>query len=186
MIQRQVDDLARLGATHAYLIPGTDASEAGLARFHEAAVVVAEFAARRMIRLCIEHVPGRALPSAAATLDWLERAGHDNLALLLDVGHCLLSREDAAAVIRGAGPRLGYVHFDDNDGAGDLHLPLKAGLLDDGRLREVVNALAGIGYGGALTLELKPVGPDPVGAVRRGKALLEQLMQAGGDKSGRI
>jgi sugar phosphate isomerase/epimerase len=175
LLRRQLDDLAQLGATDAYLVPGTDTDDAALARFTEAVVLLAEDAGRRRINLCIEHTPGRALPTAAGVLDWLGHAGHDNLALLLDVGHCLLSREDAPDVIRAAGSRLGYVHFDDNDGASDLHLPLKAGLLDDDQLRQVLAALAALGYAGALTLELKPGVGDPREALRLGKSLLESL-----------
>jgi sugar phosphate isomerase/epimerase len=86
----------------------------------EAVALLADHAQARMVRLCDEHLPGRALADAAATLAWLRRAGHANLFLLLDVGHCLLTREDAA-VVRDPGALLDYVHLDDNDGTGDLH-----------------------------------------------------------------
>ena len=46
---------------------------------------------------CVRPIPGRALPNAAPTRAWLRRAAHPNLGLLLDVGHCLISGEDAAA-----------------------------------------------------------------------------------------
>jgi sugar phosphate isomerase/epimerase len=176
LLKRQLDDLAQLGATHAYLVPGTDATDGALARFSEAVALAAEYADQQRIRCCIEHTPGRALPTAAATLDWLARAGHDNLVLLLDIGHCLLSRENASEVIRTAGPRLGYVHFDDNDGVGDLHWPLKAGLLDEDQLRQVGAALSAASYRGALTLELKPGDGDHLDALRQGKSLLEALV----------
>ena len=59
------------------------------------------------------------MPTAAATLAWLSKVDHDNLFLLLDLGHCLISDEDPTQVIAQAGRRLGYVHLDDNDGAGE-------------------------------------------------------------------
>src|SRR5262249_24933547 len=116
-VQEQIADAARLGATHCYLVPGHDASPAGLRQFADACATLADFAAGRMLRLCVEHVPGRALPSVAVTLEWLRRLNHDNLFLLLDVGHCLISEEDPSQAVVQAGDLLGYVHLDDNDSA---------------------------------------------------------------------
>jgi sugar phosphate isomerase/epimerase len=178
LLRRHVADAARLGATTAYLVPGLNADPTALTCFAEGCALLADYAAGRMVRLCVEHVPGRALPTAAGTLDWLERIGHPNLGLLLDVGHCLISGEDAAAVIRRAGRRLGYVHLDDNDGKGDLHWPLFTGELTQQQLADVMTALREIGYHGALSLELNPANPDPVAALRDGKAIVERLLQA--------
>jgi len=120
-IQRQIADAARLGATHCYVVPGTDAGVDGLTRFSETCCLLADFAQSRMVRLCVEHVPGRRLASAAATLEWLEEVAHPNLGLLVDVGHCLISAEKPAQIIEKAGGHLAYVHLDDNDGENDLH-----------------------------------------------------------------
>jgi sugar phosphate isomerase/epimerase len=171
-MKRQVADAGRLGATCCYVVSGTDASAEGLARFAEACALLAEYAGQRMVRLCVEHIPGRALSTAAAALAWLEQTGHENLYLLLDVGHCLISGEDAAGVARRAGPRLGYVHLDDNDGVGDLHWPLLTGRLTGEQLQGVVRALSETGFRGGVALELNPGNADPVGALRDGMALL--------------
>jgi sugar phosphate isomerase/epimerase len=179
-MKRHVADVARLGATRCYVVPGTDGSSEALARFAEGCVLLADYAGRRMVRLCVEHTPGRALPSVAATLTWLEGVGHEDLALLLDVGHCLLSREDPQAAVVQAGPRLGYVHFDDNDGAGDLHLPLLAGQLTEEALGTLLGTLRLGPYQGPVALELNPQNADPEAALARGKALVERLMQGGG------
>jgi len=176
-MKRQLADAAFLGATHAYLVPGTDGSPEGLERFGEACEILAGYAAQRMLRLCVEHVPGRALPTAAATLRWLERVQHPNLYLLMDVGHCSISGEDAGKVVTQAGERLGYLHFDDNDGAGDLHWPLLTGKLTEDTLRAVLAALPRAGYRGPLALELNPRNADPVAALRDGKTLLERLLR---------
>src|SRR5205823_10412491 len=69
-VKRQLADAARLGATRAYLVSGTDAGEGALSRFAEAISLLSEYAAARMVRLCLEPVPGRALSSATASLDW--------------------------------------------------------------------------------------------------------------------
>jgi sugar phosphate isomerase/epimerase len=173
-VKRQVADAARLGATHGYVVPGTDGSADGLARFADACRLLAAFAGQRMVRMCVEHVPGRALPTAAGTLGWLKELAVDNLALLLDVGHCLITQEDPVAVIARAGGRLGYIHFDDNDGVGDLHWPLLEGRLTQEMLAEVIAALRAANYRAALALELNPNHGVPAEALARGKALLSQ------------
>ncbi len=171
--KRQLADAARLGATHAYLVPGMDESPQALDCFAESCRLLADFAGQRMMKLCVEHAPGRALPTAAGTLAWLAQVDHPNLFLLVDLGHCLISREDPAAVIAQAGPRLGYAHFDDNDGQGDLHWPLLTGRLTIKALGATLQALPAAGYRGALALELNPQNADPIAALREGKALLE-------------
>ena len=70
-MKQQVADAAQLGATHAYLIPGLDCHAEALECFGEAASLLADFAKGRMVKLCVEHIPKRALPTAAGTLGWL-------------------------------------------------------------------------------------------------------------------
>jgi xylose isomerase len=176
-VKRHIADAAGLGATTCYVVPGVEAGADALLRFADSCGHLADYAAARMVRLCVEHVPGRALPTATATLDWLDDdLALDNLGLLLDTGHCLMSREDAAEVVRRAGARLGYVHCDDNDGAGDLHWPLLTGRLTRDGLRVLGSALRAVGYRGPLSLELNPSNADPVAALREGKALLETVV----------
>ncbi len=107
VLQRQVSDAARLGATCAWLSPGSDGGAAGRACFAEACALLAEYAARRMVRLCVTHLPGSALPSAGQALAWVEQAP-DTVGLLLDTGR-LAPGEEALVLIRRAGPRLGGV-----------------------------------------------------------------------------
>jgi sugar phosphate isomerase/epimerase len=176
-IKLHIADAGHLGARHAYLVPGMDGSADGLARFTEACSLLADYAAARKVRLLVEHIPGRALPTVAATLHWLEQTDHNNLYLLVDVGHCVISGDDAAEAVRAASDRLGYIHFDDNDGARDLHWPLLHGRLTRDRLKAVITALRAIRYDGALSLELSAGNPDPLGGLREGKRLLEELLQ---------
>jgi sugar phosphate isomerase/epimerase len=177
-VKRQIADIARLGGTCAYVVPVKDASAPAVARFSEACAVLADYAAGRMVRLCIEHSPGTALPTAAATLALLNAIGHDNLGLLLDVGHCLLSHEDPVAVVTQAKDRLFYVHLDDNDGETDLHWPLLTGRLTEDLLRATLASLLEQGYAGGLSLELRAQNAEPAEALRQGRQLLVRLLQS--------
>jgi D-psicose/D-tagatose/L-ribulose 3-epimerase len=175
-LKQHVADAARIGATHAYLVPGLDATADGLNRFRETCCLLADYAAGRMVRLCLEHIPGLALPTVAATLAWLQETGHPNLRLLLDVGHCAMSKEDPVDAIHRAGGLLGYVHLDDNDGVRDLHWPLLAGCITRTALQDVLASLQQGGYDGALTLEYAPDNPTGMRALEEGKTLLDELL----------
>jgi sugar phosphate isomerase/epimerase len=175
LMKRQIADTAMLGATRAYIVPPTGNDPETLSRFAEGCALLAEYAARRMVRLCLEPVPGRALASATETLDWLESMGLNHLSLLLDVGHCLISGEDPAAVVRRVGPRLGHVHLDDNDGIGDLHWALCTGRLTRDILQRFLAALHETDYPGVLAFEFHPQLANPQAALVEGKRLLEDL-----------
>jgi hydroxypyruvate isomerase len=176
-VQRQLTDAARLGATVAYLVPPTEGGR--LTLFAEACVLLADFAAGRMVRLLVEHVPGRALATVGDTLAWLEGVGHPRLGLLLDVGHCLISGEDIGDAVRRTGGRLAHVHLDDNDGVGDLHWPLLTGRLTEADLAALAGALEEIKYRGGLGLELNAGNADPVAALAAGKTVAERLGTGG-------
>ena len=165
-----------LGATMAYVVPGMDARPVALNRFARALEPLAEQAMALGLKLGVEHFPGRSLPSVEATLAFVRGIGHPNLYLLLDTGHAQISGEDPAAAVELAGSRLGYVHLDDNDGRQDLHLALLDGVLTREALRRTLAALAAIGYEGAVSLELHPQLPDPLAAIRRSVAILEEFL----------
>jgi hydroxypyruvate isomerase len=168
---------ASLGATTAYVVPGFDSSAAALARFAGGLSRAAEAAARHGLKLAVEHFPGRALPTAATTLDFLARLDHPNLYLLFDIGHIMLAGEDPVAVIKAAGPRLGYVHLDDNDGQGDLHWALLDGVLTKTILADTFQALADAGYAGPISLELNPALPNPRQALRQSRQIVLELRE---------
>jgi sugar phosphate isomerase/epimerase len=175
-VKRQINDAALLGATCAYLVSPADDQGACLPAYTEVCCLLADHAASRMMRLCLEPIPGRRFHDAASMLAFLKEADHPNLGLLLDVGHCLISGEEPAEMVRQAGERLAYVHLDDNDGVGDLHWPLLTGRLTPDHLRRLKRALDETGYTGGLALELNPSNPEPEEALRRSKALAEEYL----------
>ncbi|OGG55555.1 MAG: hypothetical protein A3F84_16680 [Candidatus Handelsmanbacteria bacterium RIFCSPLOWO2_12_FULL_64_10] len=166
---------ATLGAAAAYVVPGADGGREALDRYAASLAYAADRAQVHGLKLCVEHFPGRALPTVAATLDFLKEIGHPNLYLLFDIGHAQMSGEDAGAAVASAGPRLGYVHLDDNDGVGDLHLSLTDGALTEAGLRRAFEALVEAGYDGAVSLELSPKLPDPLGALKRSREIVRKV-----------
>lgn len=169
-LQRTLAFGAALGASTAYLVPDEDRS--CLDRYAEELKKLATRGGELGVRVCVEHFPGTALPTASATIEYLREVGHPNLFLLLDIGHAQMSDEDPAAEISDAGPLLGYVHLDDNDGSRDLHLGLTDGILTEAALADTISALTDIGYRGNLSLELHPELPDPLDALRRSREVV--------------
>jgi deoxyribonuclease-4 len=171
-----IEQTHALGATVAYVTPPKATDAATRNRWTDSLVRLADHAAATGVRVCIEHFPGRLLPTVRDTLEFLRSIGHGSLAIVIDVGHCLLSGEDPARAVADSGRWLGYIHFDDNDGRDDLHWPLLTGRLTEQQIRSTVAALAVAGYDGGLCLELNAKLPDPVENLRRGKALLERFL----------
>ena len=167
---------ADMGADTAYIIPTLDSSQPALDRYAETLITIADFAALLGLKLSIEHFPARALPTAAATLDFIRTINHPNLYLLFDIGHIQITQEDPAAVIREAEAQLGYVHLDDNDGQGDLHWSLLDGVLTPESLQQTFASLAEIDYSGAISLELSPNLPDPLFAIEQSYQIVKDAL----------
>lgn len=170
---------AGLGATVAYVVPGMDGDSETLSYYAKIVAAVAEEAASLGLKLCIEHFPGKALPTAAETLAFIGDIGHPNLYLLFDIGHIQMSGEDPVATIEAAGAKLGYVHLDDNNGRDDQHLSLLDGVLTEATLSRTLAALEDIGYGGAISLELNPSLPDPLTAIKQSYEVVMRCLKEG-------
>ena len=167
---------AARGATTAYVVPEEDGSLEALTRYADALGAAAEHAATLGLKLCVEHFPGSALPTIAAALGFVRTIDHPNLYLLLDIGHAQMSGENTAAAITAAGPQLGYVHLDDNDGHNDLHLALLDGVLTAQTLCRTFEALHTSGYEGNVSLELHPELPDPLAALQKSREVLSEVV----------
>jgi sugar phosphate isomerase/epimerase len=72
------------------------------------------------------------------------------LKMHLDVGHTNLGGDGFDTFLRQLGPRIRHVHFSDNRGNADHHMPLGVGNI---RWPEVISALKNAGYSGTVTLE---------------------------------
>lgn len=174
-IQATIERAADVGASAAYVIPGEDSSHDALIRYTDSITYLADRAAELGQKMLIEHFPGKALPTIAGTLDYLRDLSHPNLYLLFDIGHAQLSNEEIHASIIAAGPLLGYVHLDDNDGQDDLHWGLLDGVMTKPSLQSAFDALEQIGYSGPASLELHWELPDPLDAIQRSWDVLQTL-----------
>jgi sugar phosphate isomerase/epimerase len=115
------------------------------------------------VRICVEPLnryEAYLVTSVAEGLRYLEDVGSPAVGLTLDLFHANIEEPDPAASIRAAGARLWHVQVADTTrrGLGHGHLDLAA----------VAAALADIGYGGALVVEIMAPGPDPFRAIKDG------------------
>ncbi len=175
---RALENAHETGIRRAYLLPGEHDGGESLNRYGESVADLAGIAAGYGVKLCIEHFPDKALPTVRDTLGFITNLGHDNLYLLLDIGHAQISKEDPAEAVELAGDRLGYFHLDDNDGRSDLHWALLDGMLSEAILGNTLAALIKIRYDGPVSLEMNPGLPDPLAAIADGFRLVRSLYQS--------
>ncbi len=170
-VEASLREAVGLGAEFVYVAAPASGPE-NRSRFRESMIGLAELAAGLGRRLCIEPFPNSGLPSVSAMLEFLDEAGHPRLYVLLDVGHCVIAGEDPVAAVAACGERLGYVHFDDNDGKGDLHLALTDGVLTTETIRETLAAMIASPYEGPVAVEGHVNLPDPSAAMAQSLRIL--------------
>jgi sugar phosphate isomerase/epimerase len=105
------------------------------------------------LQLCLENMfPGYRAFFHPNDFDEL-LAAHPGLMLTLDVGHANLGSEacGAAAFLDRFPDRIGHLHFSDNGGTRDDHLPLGKGAIDFG---SILDRLVRSGYKQGITLEI--------------------------------
>ena len=165
----------RLGVPDVYLAPPATADAPALAAYRESALTLADEARRSGVRLGIEHFPGRGLPTVRETLDFIAACGHDNLYLLLDVGHNQIAGESVGESIRAAGDRLQYVHVNDNDAHSDQHLGLLEGVQSEAWVRDALRAVVEAPYAGPVSVEVNMTLADPRASARSSLSIVRRL-----------
>jgi sugar phosphate isomerase/epimerase len=118
-------------------------------------------AERAGVRIAVEPLnryEGYLVTSTADALAYLAAVDSPWVGMTLDLFHANIEEPDVPASIVAAGPRLWHVQVADTNrrGLGQGHLDLEAALA----------ALAAIGYGGALVVEVMAPGPDPFRALK--------------------
>jgi sugar phosphate isomerase/epimerase len=90
------------------------------------------------------------------------------LQIHLDFGHANLGKDDATSFCTQLGEHIRHVHFSDNHGQEDEHMPLGMGNID---WEKAVSALKSIGYDETITIEVfvndRSAPPQPLEASRR-------------------
>ncbi len=112
-------------------------------------------AARLGVRIAVEPLnryEAYLVTTVDEALAYLDDVGSPWVGMTCDVFHAHLEERDLGAALRRAGPRLWHVHVADTNrrGLGRGHLDVTA----------LVEALRGIGYAGAMVLEVVPTGAD--------------------------
>jgi sugar phosphate isomerase/epimerase len=134
-LKRCTDWLDEAGGTCLVVHPGGlsdpadhDARRAALAR---GLIELAEHAAGRYVRVCVENMPPGVYPGSrmADLAELLIELNHPRLALALDTGHANLTSSPPDET-RAAGSLLATTHVHDNNGRQDSHLPPGHGSID--------------------------------------------------------
>ncbi|MCH7906426.1 MAG: sugar phosphate isomerase/epimerase [Chloroflexi bacterium] len=159
-----IDRAGTLGADRAYMItpssyPDDDAQYLASIRS------LADHASAAGLKLCLEPTPGRSLNDDAACLEFVRKTEHENVHVLVDFGHCLITGEVPSESIRNAGDRLGYVHLDDNHGVTDDHVALFDGVLKAPVIEDFLDTLVSLPYNGGVGIEFKITTPSPMSAL---------------------
>ena len=158
-----------------YLAPPATPDAEALAAYRESALTLADEAKRAGIRLGIEHFPGRGLPTVRETLDFITACGHDNLYMVLDIGHNQIAGESVAGSIQAAGDRLQYVHVNDNDAQSDLHLGLLEGVQDEAWVSDALRAVVESPYEGPVSVEVNMALDDARASAVSSLAIVRRL-----------
>jgi len=155
--------VAACGGTDVNLLVGRDdgvrPAEAQWAAAVEAVRAAADAVAGEGVRILIEHlnahdVAGPLLPTPAAAAAFVEDVRRPAVRLLFDAYHAARMDLDPVDEAARVTPLIGHVQYADSPGRG---APGTGGV-DLGRF---VEALAALGYRGAVGLEFVPAGPTP-------------------------
>lgn len=164
-IERNVVHLrsaAMLGAKYYVLHPG-DAipdHEQGqrLERVQQALKLLADAAEETGVALAVENMPPNFLGVQAEELmEIVESAGSDLVGVCFDTGHAHVAGRQMGEYLRIIGAdRLFTIHWHDNDGSKDQHLPPGAGTID---WKDFFDTLADMGWQRPICPEM-PIPPD--------------------------
>ena len=150
--------------------PAWTQAATGLARYADSLGVLGDCAASYGIRLGIRAFSRPRPAECSGNAGLPRRTGPPERGITAGYRPCADVRRALPDAIAAATSRLCYVHLDDNDGVGDLHLALYDGVLTPNALAEAFAALAAHGYRGRASLELNPALPNPLDALVRSRA----------------
>jgi sugar phosphate isomerase/epimerase len=139
-------ELVIVHASGSGAMKGPDPPEISRARSRESLRVIADRAGELGLKIAVENLlirEGRYRPAGtvADVLELIDGLG-EHAGVCVDTGHCLLNGVSAADDVRSAGAKLFTMHFQDNDGSGDQHLPPTHGAVNWDALFDQLDRMA--------------------------------------------
>ncbi|MCG8450096.1 MAG: sugar phosphate isomerase/epimerase [Pirellulales bacterium] len=178
-LRHAIDTAAVLGSDCVSLwsgkLPAGDSRADGLRRLAESLHIVLDYAERKDVRLGFEPEPGMLVDTMDSFAELLEQIDSPQLGLTLDVGHLhCLDEGPLDQVIRRWSDRLVNVHIEDMRRGVHEHLMFGEGEID---FPPVLAALAEIGYGGGLHVELSRHSHDGPAAAKQAFTFLKSQIR---------
>src|SRR5262249_10863228 len=135
---------------------------------------LADFAARRQVRLAFEPEPGMFIDTLARYADLAHRVAHPRFGLTIDIGHLrCLGEVPIADHIRRHAERLWNVHIEDRRQGVHDHLMFGEGEID---FKPTLAALKEVRYMGGAHVELSRHSHDAVNTARQALAFLRAFV----------
>lgn len=178
MYERTLRRASRLGAGGVVVVPGRvsgllpPATADTLASLGESFARLVPLARELGLRLHVETHPQTAMPTAEATLRFVEAYPADTVGVAYDVANAEYIGEDQPAAIRTLGARLTQLHLSDATRTAWRHDPLGSGTVP---VAACLAAADAVGFGGVAVLEL--IAPDPLPAFQASLAHLRHCQQ---------
>lgn len=122
------------------------------ARFYSCMEPIAHYAEQHNVNVMFEVInryENNYLNNAEETITYLDKINSENVKIHLDTFHMNIEETNMVQAIQRCDKRLGYIHLADN-----TRLAVGSGTID---FAQVINAVEGIGYMGALSLECLPL-----------------------------
>ncbi len=143
----------------------------------------ADYAAEKNIKIALEYKPREPrthifTASAAKMLFAAERAGKDNVGILIDTGHGYTAGEnisESVAICQLAGDKLFYVHVNDNYKVWDDDMMV--GSIHPFEMIEFMYWLEKVNYGGPIVLDMFPFREDAYDASKESVDFIKRVRQ---------
>ena len=131
-----------------------------------------DLCAAQHCKLAVEPQPGLVVRSSEDLVKILRSCDHPNLAANIDLAHAALTADDLSWSVYQLGQRLAHVHVSDVLNGTHKHLPCGEGAIDFDEIREILD---GVGYQGALIVDLSRPDGDATALCRSAREAFRQV-----------
>jgi sugar phosphate isomerase/epimerase len=134
---------------------------------------ITEYAASRGVIVCLENLAFSAIDRTFEDLLEIRDAVGEELQFTLDIGHARLKTPGGVKEgLRVLGEHIRHIHFTDNNGEYDDHLPIGDGNFDYSEFFDVIRAFPHI-----VILEVVDIGTDPA-AILKSREYFRSLQES--------